>query len=607
METKQNKTKVLVTGGNGFIGSNFIKKLLLEKNVEVINLDNETYAGRGENIKHMKLENHPSYKYYKADICDKKKIEKIFQEENPEVVVNFAAESHVDNSIENPLVFVNTNIIGTGNLLEASKNNKVKLFIQISTDEVYGSLTNDSPLSKESDILNPRSPYSSSKASAEQLAISYFYTFKLPVIVTRSSNNYGPYQHPEKLIPLFTTNLIDGKKVPLMYSEDNPGINIRDWIYVDDNCEAIWQLITNGVLGEVYNISGGNEKTNIQITKKILDNFSMGEEMIKKIPHRKGHDFRYAISDEKLSKVSQVKTKKDFESALKETVDWYKNNQSWWRPLKKKNGLIFGAGYMGHRISEELGYELSRVNILDVKEVEKILEERNPDVVINCAGKTGRPNVDWCEDNKEDTFMSNVSGAINLASLCSKKKIHMIHLGTGCIYSGDNNGRGFKEEDKSNHTNTYVVSKVAAENVLKELDVLQLRIRMPVDDRPIERNFIDKIKKYEKLIDDQNSVTVVPDLIKVIKKLIDIRATGIFNATNPGTISAAQTMQLYKEIVNPSHKFEIFSTAELDEITKAKRSNCILNTDKLKKLGLEMPEIHTSMRNCMLNYKKKLK
>jgi len=249
--------KILITGGCGFIGSNFIKKVLEKiEDVSLVNIDKETYAGRGKNIEHMGLAEDHRYKFYKADICDKDEIEKILNIEKPEIVVNFAAESHVDRSINNPLEFVKTNILGVGNMLEASRKNDVKLFVQISTDEVYGSLTNKSPSSKEEDTLNPRSPYSASKAAAEHLVLSYFYTYGLPVIITRSSNNYGPYQFPEKLIPLFVSNLIDNKKVPLMYSEENPGLNIRDWLYVEDNCEAILQLVQKGsATGEIYNIS----------------------------------------------------------------------------------------------------------------------------------------------------------------------------------------------------------------------------------------------------------------------------------------------------------------------------------------------------------------
>lgn len=328
--------KIIVTGGNGFIGSNFIILLLKEKSdISIVNIDSETYAGRGNNIKHAGLNDYPNYKYYKTDIRNKDEIIEIFKSECPDIVVNFAAESHVDRSISDPSIFVETNIYGTFNLLEVSKEVGVKKFIQISTDEVYGSLSNSSPSSKETDMLDPRSPYSASKAGAEHLALSYFHTFGVPVIVTRSSNNYGPYQFPEKLISLFVTNLIDSKKVTLMYSEDNPGLNIRDWLYVKDNCEYIYQLIEFGNPGEIYNIAGKNEKTNVEITKEILNNFDAGKEMIEYIPHRKGHDFRYSIDNSKILGLIQGIKQKSFEEGIKETIDWYRKNEDWWRPIKK--------------------------------------------------------------------------------------------------------------------------------------------------------------------------------------------------------------------------------------------------------------------------------
>jgi dTDP-glucose 4,6-dehydratase len=328
--------KILVTGGNGFIGSNFIKLVLEEKKgFEVVNIDSETYAGKGRNLEHCGISDNPQYKYYKCDIREKDKVIEIFRIEKPEAVVNFAAESHVDRSITGPEVFIDTNIKGTFNLLEASKEIGIKKFVQISTDEVYGSLGNDSPMSKEIDLLKPRSPYSASKAAAEHVALSYFHTFGLPVIVTRSSNNYGPYQFPEKLISLFVTNLIEGKKVPLMYSKDNPGLNIRDWLYVKDNCEAIFGLIEKGISGEIYNIAGRNEKTNMEITKAILSFFKKGEEMIEFIPHRKGHDFRYSVDDSKMRKVVLNLKMESFEQGILETINWYKNNSDWWVKLKK--------------------------------------------------------------------------------------------------------------------------------------------------------------------------------------------------------------------------------------------------------------------------------
>ena len=331
------KTKILVTGGSGFIGTNFIKYLLTSNEVTedifVINLDKLTYAGQGKNIEHAGLDKNSNYKFIKGDIADKKFVEQLFEAEKPEIIFNFAAESHVDRSIESAEDFVLTNVIGTTNLLDACLKNPIKLFIQISTDEVYGSTKKAS--FSEKDNLHPSSPYSSSKAGAELVALSYSITHKLPVIITRSANNYGAYQFPEKLLPLFITNLIDNKKVPLMWSKENPGLNIRDWLHVEDNCRAIWFLSQKGKLGEVYNISGENEKTNIEMTCLLLKNFNYGEEMIEKTPHRKGHDFRYSITNKKLEKLGFKYKHKNLKKEIIELINWYKNNENWWRPLKK--------------------------------------------------------------------------------------------------------------------------------------------------------------------------------------------------------------------------------------------------------------------------------
>jgi dTDP-glucose 4,6-dehydratase len=329
--------KLIITGGSGFIGTNFIKYLLTSKEVNeelyIINIDKLTYAGSGKNLDHAGISNNKRYKFINADIADRKLIPKIFEEEKPEIVFNFAAESHVDRSIESAEDFAQSNILGTVNLLDASKKYGVKKFIQISTDEVYGSTKEGS--FDENSILNPSSPYSASKASAELLAKAYFITYKLPVIITRSANNYGPYQFPEKLLPLFITNLIEKKKVPLMWSEDNPGLNVRDWLHVEDNCRAIWFLSKNGDIGNEYNIPGENERKNIEMTKMLLDYFSFKEDMIQKVDHRKGHDFRYSIDGNKLKslgfKYNHLNLNKEVELLCK----WYKDNESWWRPLKK--------------------------------------------------------------------------------------------------------------------------------------------------------------------------------------------------------------------------------------------------------------------------------
>jgi len=317
---------MLVTGGMGFIGSNFIRMYLeSESDVHIVNLDKLTYAGNTENLRD--LEKDPRYEFVRGDICDAGVVERAMK--GCDVVVHFAAESHVDRSIEDPSSFIRTDVLGTFVLLEQAKENKVERFVQISTDEVYGTIPGGYS-SVETDPLMPRNPYSASKAGADRLAYSYFTTYDFPVVITRASNNYGPRQYPEKLIPLFVTNLLEGKKVPLM----GDGKNIRDWLYVYDHCDAVKFLLEKGRNGEVYNISGENEKENIEITKIILDELEMDESMIEWVRDRLGHDRRYSMRCDKLKELGW-KQNMEFEIGIRKTIRWYVENERWWKPLKK--------------------------------------------------------------------------------------------------------------------------------------------------------------------------------------------------------------------------------------------------------------------------------
>ena len=328
MNKKEEFNCVLVTGGYGFIGSNFIRYVLNKYNsTDIINLDALTYAGNPDNLKG--LDDDSRYRFVKGDIRDKKLVDKIIKE--CDAIVHFAAESHVDRSIESAGEFIQTNVYGTYVLLQSvlEAKEKIKRFVMISTDEVYGDIPLDYS-SKETDPLTPRNPYAASKAGADVLAYSYYETHKLPVVVTRSSNNFGPYQYPEKILPLFITNLMEGKKVPL-YGD---GGNIRDWLYVEDNCNAIDTVLHYGKEGEAYNIGGGNEKPNIEVTKKILKIMDRDESYIEFVQDRKGHDRRYSLDSSKIKKEFGWKPQYEFETALKDTVNWYVENVDWWNKLK---------------------------------------------------------------------------------------------------------------------------------------------------------------------------------------------------------------------------------------------------------------------------------
>ena len=315
--------RLFVTGGAGFIGSNFVHFVLGSSDDEVTVFDALTYAGNLANLRDV--EEGPRFRFVKGDITDRDAVEEAMT--GHDAIVHFAAESHVDRSIASSDEFVRTNCHGTNVIMDVARRLEVPRVIHISTDEVYGSVERGS--SKENDPLEPRSPYSASKAGSDLIALSYFATYGLPVIVTRSSNNYGPYQFPEKVIPLFVTNLLDGLKVPL-YGD---GMNVRDWCYVEDNCAGVDLVLRNGEVGQIYNIGAGNEIPNRVLTEKILALLGADESMINYVEDRLGHDRRYSIATDKVEALGW-RPQRDLDEALAVTVEWYRGNRSWWEPLK---------------------------------------------------------------------------------------------------------------------------------------------------------------------------------------------------------------------------------------------------------------------------------
>jgi dTDP-glucose 4,6-dehydratase len=327
--------KLLVTGGAGFIGSNFVRMALTDKfpdfNVEQLTvLDLLTYAGDEENLKPVASDKR--YKFVKGDIRDLELAKKLMQDADQ--VVHFAAESHVDRSIEGGSEFVSTNVMGTQVLLDAAKSSNIKRFVHVSTDEVYGSISEGSW--PEDHPLLPNSPYSASKAGSDLLVRAYNRTHKLDTVITRCSNNYGQYQFPEKVMPLFITNIIEGKKVPLYGN----GLNVRDWLHVDDHCRGIALALTKGRAGEVYNIGGGTELTNVELTHKILKAMGVGEEFIQPVEDRKGHDLRYSVDISKINTELGYSPQVNFEEGLEQTINWYKNNEAWWKKHKQSAPAI---------------------------------------------------------------------------------------------------------------------------------------------------------------------------------------------------------------------------------------------------------------------------
>lgn len=317
--------KLFVTGGAGFIGSNYVRHVLATSDDEVTVFDALTYAGNLSSL--ADVADDPRYSFVQGDICDRDAVASAMA--GHDMVVHFAAESHVDRSIVDPDTFVRTNCLGTNVMCDVARHIGVERFLHISTDEVYGSIEEGSFV--ETDRLGPRSPYSSSKAGSDLIALSYQETYGLPVLVTRSSNNFGPFQFPEKVIPLFVTNLLDGKKVPL-YGD---GLNVRDWIHVLDNCAGVDTVLRKGTIGEIYNIGGGNETTNRELTTMVLENMGVGEEMVEYVQDRLGHDRRYSVDCSKANALGWSPSR-DLDTAIAETVEWYRANRAWWEPLKAR-------------------------------------------------------------------------------------------------------------------------------------------------------------------------------------------------------------------------------------------------------------------------------
>src|ERR1700676_4325380 len=340
--------KILVTGGAGFIGSCFVRLALQDSSIEIDNIDKLSYAGNLANLE--PVANHPHYRFHKTDICDLDGLRPIFERAKPDAVVHFAAESHVDRSIFAPQPVFETNLRGTFNLLETMRAQRVERFIHISTDEVYGSLK--APLEADEEFpLQPSSPYSAAKAGSDLLALGYFKTYKLPVIVTRASNNYGPYQFPEKLIPLMITNALGDKPLPV-YGD---GLQIRDWLYVEDHCRALLTILQKGRDGEIYNIGGNRSLPNKEVVDRILAITAKPASLIEYVTDRPGHDRRYALSSEKLMKETGWSPLMNFEPGLQATVDWYRANQEWVRHVRSGEYLTYYAQNYENRNRELSG------------------------------------------------------------------------------------------------------------------------------------------------------------------------------------------------------------------------------------------------------------
>ncbi len=663
--------RLLVCGGAGFIGSNFIRHMLeTHPDIFIVNFDKLTYAGNLENL--ADISHDQRYRFVQGDITDLDALNNVVRAHGVTHVINFAAETHVDRSIHGGCKdFVLTNALGVQMILDTVRTNKLEKFVNVSTDEVYGSLKLDEPtLFTEDTPITPNMPYAAAKAGGDMMCRAYHMTHGTPVIVTHCSNNYGPYQFPEKLIPFFIFKLLKGEKVPV-YGD---GRNVRDWIHVRDHARALDLLLQKGVPGEIYNIGVDNERNNLEITHLMLELMGFGPERIEFITDRPGHDRRYAIDARKITALGwhPIYTRDQFRRGMQETIDWYRSHTGWveqlWNkkrgemnnfqqalsttaspsavalpgalntsaiaplpaetlaalaaspvptmtaPLPKTDGpvsqngvLIFGAGYFGGRLAELMpNAVLGRVRIEDRAAVAAELDRYKPAAVINAAGKTGKPNVDWCETHQVETYQANTVAPLLLADVCQEKGIYFIQLASGCIFYGDSpDPIGWKEEDATNPQAFYSRTKYAADLILSRLPkTAVVRLRLPIDFVPSPKNLITKLSGYKQVIDVQNSVTIIEDLVYVLQGLIKKEGTGIFHATNPGALRYRDMLGLYRDLVDPSHSCEWIGDAELATrgLTAKNRSTCILQSTRLAELGIHMRPIDIAIRDTMERY-----
>mmetsp|Transcript_38583 Transcript_38583/g.62245 ORF Transcript_38583/g.62245 Transcript_38583/m.62245 type:complete len:695 (-) Transcript_38583:392-2476(-) len=651
--TQHEPLNLLVTGGAGFIASH-VAELLFQKypKYKIVILDCLEPCASLQNF--TKMKGKPNFKFIKGDIRSIDLLNFIVETEKIDTIMHFAAQTHVDLSFGNSITFTEANVLGTHMMLEVARAHKeqIKRFIHVSTDEVYGEnasydCAND--LKKEDmSMLDPTNPYAASKAGAEMLVRSYSHSYGLPVIITRGNNVYGPRQFPEKLIPKMIMMVTKGKKLTV----HGDGSSKRSYLHVDDVARAFDVILHQGITGKTYNIGTPIEHTVNSVVRQIVALMKPGsdpESMIQQVRNRPFNDARYYLDTSQLQKLGWKETV-PFEKGLKETVDWYmKNAATFWsdseidailvahptavtgppackeaspmkrvapaavnesasKKAKKVKFLVFGrSGWIGGdlgRILEKQGtdYQFATARLDNAADVERDIIHSGCTHVLNAAGLTGRPNVDWCETHRKEVIKVNVLGTLGLADICATHGVHMTNFATGCIFHYDEKrpmhpardknlvctedaSKTFTEEDRPNFSGSYYSeTKGYVENMLREYDnVLTLRVRMPIDNNVVtnKRNFIYKISHYERVVDIPNSMTVLDELLPYGIELAVRGRAGIYNFCNPGAISHAQVLQLYKDYMDPDFTWKIFSLEEQAKILEAGRSNNELSPAKL--------------------------
>ncbi|EFJ09348.1 hypothetical protein SELMODRAFT_129972 [Selaginella moellendorffii] len=635
---------ILITGAAGFIASHVANRLVRSyPGYKIVVLDKLDYCSNLKNLYQSKES--ANFKFVKGDIASADLVNYLLITEGIDTIMHFAAQTHVDNSFGNSLEFTKNNIYGTHVLLEACKvAGTIRRFIHVSTDEVYGETEADAIVGNhEASQLLPTNPYSATKAGAEMLVMAYGRSYGLPFITTRGNNVYGPNQFPEKLIPKFILLAMQGRPLPI----HGDGSNVRSYLYAEDVAEAFEVVLHKGEVGHVYNIGTKKERRVLDVAKDICKLFKLDPEVcIQFVDNRPFNDQRYFLDDKKLKDLGW-RERTTWDEGLLKTMQWYTSHPNWWgdvsgalvphprmltmtgeklshedeestgpvvgnigmivpqkvSPLKPAMKLlIYGrTGWIGGLLGkicerEGIPYEYGSGRLENRLQLEADILTVKPTHIFNAAGVTGRPNVDWCESHKVETIRANVVGTLTLADVCKQHGLLLMNFATGCIFEYDdshpiNSGIGFLEDDKPNFTGSfYSKTKAMVEELLKCYDnVCTLRVRMPISsDLSNPRNFITKITRYEKVVDIPNSMTVLDELLPLSIEMARRNCTGIWNFTNPGTVSHNEVLEMYREYIDQGFKWSNFTLEEQAKVIVAPRSNNELDTKKMEK---EFPQL----------------
>lgn len=602
--------RLLITGGAGFIGSAFCRRILKDYpqfvlvNVDCLYPCSTTSLSTSVG----------NYYFVKANVQDSDLLLGLLETHKIDTVVHFAAQSHVDTSFTDPISYTKDNVLGTHSLLEACRSYKeIKRFVHISTDEVYGE--NTGAVFTEASLLKPTNPYAATKASAEMLVHSYVHSYGLPAVIIRSNNVYGPGQYPEKVIPKFIFQLLDGQKLTIQGS----GHQLRSFLYVEDAVDAVLCVMFQGFLGEVYNISSHDELSIRDLAKTLLAQLRPDqtlEDSISFIDDRNFNDKRYWIESRPLAALGWTQ-KVRFEQGLKETIDWYKavDRKTYWCDTKQRVALVFGhKGWIGQQFTTLLkdhGFTVveatSRADNQEAVQAEVV--KTKPTHIVSLIGRThgeGFTTIDYLEQPGKliENITDNLYGPLTLAKVAKATGIHMLYMGTGCIFTYDGTGHKFTESDKPNFFGSeYSTVKGITDRIMNEQfadTVLNVRIRMPISKTPGPRNFITKIINYKNICSIPNSMTVMEDILPCLIICMDRKITGPLNATNPGVIEHNTILNWYKELQDPEHTWTSIDTTELlRSCVKSARSNNELDTTRLESLFPSVPTIQTSVRSIL--------